>query len=695
MLPPSTGVQATHHRSLVNQKTPVTTTPSSAARGTVVSRYRSFVAVGENGLPRARVIIAFAVLVAVVGAILVSLSINGTSSGEYYSAVSQGRDPSLLAGAPEKIRSDEWNVGVPWTISQVQQHLPATSRTFPGGADADLPFGLPDRQPATIMEPQNWGFLFLDLARAYAWKWWMPALSLIVAAFALMVTLLPRRPMIAAALSVGFFFSPFFQWWFEPAAQWPVVWGAVTITAIIWALRTTSVRSRVVWAVLVGYLTTVMAVGIYAPFIIPVIFVVLFFGIGEVIARKRAGTSWRALGLRAIPIAVAGVVGGGAVLLWLRTKATVVASFLGTVYPGQRLTPTGTRDYIAFARTLGASFSESLQNAGGFLGINSSEASSFFLLGIFLLPVGIWVAVRRRRSGADLPWTTFGLVAFLVLVLAFIFVPGWNSIAHLLFLDLTNGTRMRIGIGLASFVLVGLVARDLDDEGSPAPRVLAWSSTGAFLVIQIALAAAIFHVQGSGRLWGASPLWLVFAAVSGAAIYLFARRRPGLGVVAFLLVTVASCAAVNPVYVGVLDLRNTTVARSIIDLDQAHPGAWVGVGGDIDNTLLLESGVTGFNGTQGTPSRTMWAQVDPAGKYSNEWNRLGAVVWTPGTGEPVVSNPAEDVISVTFDACSNFAQEHVAYVLSSVPLHSPCLTVRRSYKLPNSGFTIYSVRGDR
>ncbi len=679
----------------MKQKTPETTSESAVAGRIRWARYRAFVEVSANGLPRARVIVAFAVLVAVIGAILIALSINGTSSGEYYAAVNTGRDPSLLAGAPQRIRSDEWNVGVPWTISQVQQGLPATSRTFPGGADADLPFGLPDRQPATIMEPQNWGFLFLDVGRAYAWKWWVPALSLVVAAFALMVTLLPRRPLVAAALSVGFFFSPFFQWWFEPAAQWPVAWGAITITAIVWALRQTTLRSRLVWAVLVGYLTTVMAAGIYAPFIIPVVYVVLFFGIGEVIARKRDGTPWRSIGLRAIPIAVSGAVGVVAVLVWLRSKSAVVDRFLGTVYPGQRLTPTGTHDYIAFARTLGASFSESLQNAGGFLGINSSEASSFFLLGIFLVPAGVWVAVRRRRRGAGLPWTMVGLLAFLVLVLAFIFVPGWNVIAHLLYLDLTNGTRMRIGIGLASFALIGVVARDLDEEDSPAPRVLVWGSAGLFLAIQLALAVAIFHVQGSARLWGASPLWLVFALVSGAAIYLFAVRRPGLGAVAFLVVTVASCAAVNPIYVGVFDLRDTTVAKSIIQLDKSHPGEWVGVGGDLDNAILLESGVTGFNGTQGAPSRTMWKQVDPSDSYSNEWNRLGAVIWTPGTGDPVVSNPAEDVISVTFDACSTFAQSHVDYVLSSMPINSPCLTVRHTDTLASTTFTVYAVRSDR
>jgi hypothetical protein len=661
------------------------------------ARYRAFTQVDERGLPRLRVLAAFLILLAVVGIVLIASSVNGTSSGAYYSSVHAGKDPQLLIGKPEQIRSDEWNVGAPWIISQVQQGLPSRSDAFPGGADADLPFGLPDRTTATIMEPQNWGFLFLDVNRGYAWKWWIPGLAMIGASFAMMLTLLPRRPLVAAGLAIGFFYSPFFQWWYEPSAQWPVVWGAVTITAIVWALRSTRLRERIVPAVIVAFFTAVMAAGIYAPFIIPVVYVVLFFGIGQLVWQRRTGTRWPTLVIRLVPIGAAGLIGGGAVLLWLHSKASVVAQFLGTVYPGQRLTSTGTRDYLSIARTFGASFSQSLQNANGFLGINSSEASSFFLLGVFLLPAGVWVAVRRRRRRETLPWTTLGLLAFLVLIAAFILVPGWNPIAHLLFLDLTNGTRMRIGIGFASFILIGSIARDLDvenehGEGGRAPRLLAWLSVAAFAIIQLALAGAIFIVQGNARLWGGSPLWLVFAAMSGAAIYLFIRRRPLWGTGLFLIITVASSVTVNPLYAGVFDLRTTAVSRAVVNLDHADAKLWVGVGGTLSSSVLLESGVTAYNGTQGFPTPLMWKRIDPAGRYSNEWNRLGAVIWTSGHGEPVVTNPAADVISVTFDACSAFAQKNVGYVLSSSALRSPCLVPESTFALPHSKkLSIYRV----
>jgi hypothetical protein len=187
-------------------------------------------------------------------------------------------------------------------------------------------------------------------------------------------------------------------------------------------------------------------------------------------------------------------------------------------------------------------------------------------------------------------------------------------------------------------------------------------------------------------------LWLLYSVLSAGAIYLFLRHRARWGAAVFLVVSVLSSIAVNPAYIGVFDLRETSVSKAIQTLNSNSPKQWVGVGGDLDSAILLESGVTAFNGTQGAPSKTMWREVDPKNRYTNEWNRLAAIVWVPGKGEPVITNPAQDVISATFDACSHFAQIHVGYVLSTTAMASPCLTTASSFALPHGKrATVYRV----
>lgn len=648
---------------------------------------------GTDGLPRVRVLLAFPAFLVLLGIVLVALGINGTSSGAFHPSFATGSDPDLIAGEPRAIRSDEWNIYTSWSIAQVEQGLPERSETFPGGMDTAVPQDLPRRDWSVAFRPHLLGYLALDLDQAAAWKWWVPALALIAATYCFTLTLLPRRPGMAVAIAVGFFFSPFFQWWFLPGTHWPVVWGLTTMTAVVWALARRSWRSRVVWAAVVAYLTVVMAMSLYAPFIVPVALVVPLYTLGVLLAAVRGGEPVRAVLPRLLPILGAAVVAAAVTLVWLATKSEAVAAFLGTQYPGERLTPTGAGGPLELIRTIGSSFSAALDLGAGFLGTNSSEASTFFLIGVFLLPVAGWLVVTSLRRRTTLPWEVIGLAAVVVLFAAFSFLPGWDPVAHALFLDRTTESRLRIGLGVASLALLVSLIRALDAGDLRAPRRLAIPVALVFLLSQVAIAAAVLLVSGPAKLWGAAPFWWADALLSAAAIALIARRRLLAGVAAFVIVSVASTITVNPVYHGVFDLRDTAVGAKVMAVDAEDPGEWVGVGTYLPSAVLLQSGVSGYNGLQGAPSPEMWEQIDPTGTYSYNWNRLGSVNWVPEDGTtPRVFNPTPDLVYVTFDACADFAQDHVDYVLSDASdLDDPCLEPVDTFPLPGYEMTIYRV----
>lgn len=656
----------------------------------ISAAYERFTTPRGDGLPALRVLVVFPLALLLLGGILVGAGLNGSSSGAYYPEIATGSDPDLLAGEPQRIRSDEWNVGTVWTIAQVEQGLPAENQTFPGGMDADLPYDLPSTSPSMIFKPHLWGFLVLGVDQAVAWKWWVPGLALLAAGYAFAVTMLPRRPLIAAAIATGFFFSPFVQWWYQTTTLWPLAWGLVTIAAMLWGIRAASWRARWVWALPVGYLTVVMAMGVYAPFIIPVAYVVVFAAIGVIVQALRGGMRVPELLLRAAPVVAGGIAGVLGTLIWLRLKADTVNGFLSTVYPGERLSVTGESGAISVAQNLSSSFSQALISSGGFLGLNSSEASTFFFVGILLIPIVIWLSISRRRAGRPQPWFALALVAVVVLFALWLYLPGWDPISHLLALDRTTAARMRIGLGLASIALVVAVIREVGTD-SPAPRWLAGAVAVGYLASQVAIARAVVIVLDESRLWGDAPLWWLVALATACAVFAFARGRAGIGALLFLAISVTSAIGVHPLYRGVLDLRETPVSQAIVELDDEEPEVWVGVGGSFLAAVLLESGAQAYNGTQGAPSMEMWDEIDPSGEYESAWNRIGAVRWEPGTGEPTVTNPAPDVILSTFDACSEFAQENVGRVLADKALSSDCLLPVDSFEMPKYTVTIYDV----
>ncbi len=132
----------------------------------------------------------------------------------------------------------------------------------------------------------------------------------------------------------------------------------------------------------------------------------------------------------------------------------------------------------ALAASLSSSFALALK-AGGWLGTNSSEASTFFFVGAFLIPVVVWLLVKWRRTMA-LPWMLAGASVSILVIVAFIFVPGWDGVAHLLFLDRSIPNRLWIGIGFASTVIMVILIRELSSsrrpDGSSLPPSHSYSS---------------------------------------------------------------------------------------------------------------------------------------------------------------------------------------------------------------------------
>lgn len=636
-----------------------------------------------DGLPAIRVLVALPLLLAVVGAILVGLSVNGSSSGVFYAELHEGTDPDLIAGTPQAVRGDEWAVQTVWAIAQAEQGLPVENQTFPGGMDATIPQDLPRADWSVAFRPHLLGFLAWGADHAIALKWWLPGLALIASVYCFAVTILPKRPFLAAGIAGGFFLSPFFQWWFLQTTLWPVVWGFALLTTVVWCLRASTRVAPFVWSAILAYLTVVMAMGIYVPFIVPIVLVCALAVLGAVIDARRDGIGYGGVALRIAPVLVAGGIGSAVTLAWLIEKSATVEAFLGTAYPGERLFATGQGTGVDFASILSSSFALSLK-AGGWIGLNSSEASTFFYAGALLIPVVAWLLVRWRRSLA-FPWMLVGASASVLVIAAFIFIPGWDALAHLLFLDRSLPGRLRLGIGFASIVIMVILIRELTHDRRPG-RLFAGLIAALYLASQAAIAIAVW-IESPGAL-GAARFWWILAPLSAAVIYLIARARPAAAVAIFVVIGVITGGTVNPVYRGVLDLRETDASAAVRELDERADGAtWVGVGGRLTGALLLESGVEAFNGFQGAPSDEMWRLVDPAGAYEFEWNRLAGIGWTPAAGEPQVSNPAPDQILVTFDACSAFAQRNVDFVLAdeTVGVESACLVPIDEFHLADDG----------
>jgi hypothetical protein len=655
-------------------------------------RWNRYLAAAADGLPRYGVLLWPMAAVLLALATLAVLGVTGSSSGILWPVFSDGPDPAAIAGEPRAIRSDEWYVQTVWTVSQVQLGLPIINPVLPGGMDTTIQHDLPSGDWSVIFRPNLVGFWALPFDAAMSLRWWLPPAVLICAAYAFFLTMMRERPIAAMALAVCFYLSPFVQWWHISPTTFAPAWAFALMTACLWLVRGARPLAGLVMAIVVGYLTITVGMLIYVPFILPCALVALIFCAGILATRTEIG--FRGRMLRIWPLAAAGLAACLVLATWLLTHLPAVQQFLGTRYPGQRIQRTGAGTTADLASLLGGPFSTGMEEVGGgVFGVNASESSTFLLVGLFLaVPITWgWIRTIRRHGWRGSDWIAASTLAALVLFLAFYFIPGWDAIARLLFLDRTTVPRIRIGIGLLSFVMVAVFLGRTVPQLSPRSRFPWQVTVGSIAIMLLAYSWLVRRLLVAG-----SPIllvdreWMVAVGAFILAVVALLLVRPTLGVAALLVASIVVGIGVNPLRAGVFDLRDTTVADAAYELQEEAPGRWIAMG-DPAIALLTETGLPALSGYQSSPSPEMWRMIDPESRYRDAWDRLGLVAWTPESGDTKVLSPGVDVVVATFDSCNAVAQEHIRYVIAVGELDQPCLRLARTIQDGDATFNFYEV----
>jgi len=283
----------------------------------------------------------------------------------------------------------------------------------------------------------------------------------------------------------------------------------------------------------------------------------------------------------------------------------------------------------------------------------------------------------------------FFLIAALVVLLAFLVIPGWDPVARLLLLDRVPVSRFRVGFAAMLPVFFALVVRHVDRAPSRRLWLVGAATSAGVAAITVAhwleLAGLAPEVLDAARLWPVAALGIV-----AACGLVFVPRLAPAAAGALLVASMTIGAAVNPFYRGIYDLNDTEIGEAMHEVDDG--GAWVGVGSYLTMALVMQTGVDGYNGVQMYPPEETWEEIDPDASDEGVWNRLAHVRWTWGSGEPVFTAPQRDQIVGGFDACSRFAQQYVEYVVSDeTPPSTDCLEELRDVDQGRTDMQIYRI----
>jgi hypothetical protein len=556
-------------------------------------------AIDRNRYALAAGVLAFAVM----------FNLNGSSIAFWNRYVPNKRAEAPLFGIERDIRSDEWAVFTPMTLAQ-SLAKPAWPyfNDIPRAAPTDMfsVYAQPVRHPLLVFRPFLAGHVLFGFRHGLAFFWVGRWLALLLVAYELFKLLTAGDKPLSGAAAALVMFAPAVQWWGAVNALVEImVSGSLFVLCLDRFMRESSLRTRWLPIVGMGYSAVAYAMALYPAAQVPFAYVFGALALWTVLRRAKGfradSATWLFAGV--VVLAAAGF------LAWyLRLSSEAFRITAGTEYPGRRFSCGG-----GGGRKLGASWGNL------FFPWTSStvENSNSFELAVFLdfFPLGIMLAafLFLRRKVCDLPSLLLVAACVLLGVYAISGLPRWAAAATQL--SRSTDARALVAFSFAQFLLLIRVISLL----RPSPRVpfaalaavvfaglstlLAHRSYPTYL--SLAHLAAVFAVSASGGF-----LWLRF----------FHHRllAPAFAVVLAIL----GGAFVNPIQRGDAGVRMSNLARKIRSVVESDGGTWL-----VDaetfpmNQYPLLAGAPTVNSVNSYPVRERWMEIDPDGKAMDVWNR--------------------------------------------------------------------------
>lgn len=634
------------------------------------------------------------------------LKLSGTSMGvyyEYFTGTSAQNDPSLIAGQPRQIRSDEWIVSTQLSLAQASSDIPAVNQNLGTGLDMSVVVDVPFSQWTQLFKPHNWAFFVMDEEYAFAFKWWFLGYALMLAVYFFSLLILPGRKKIAVALSIAVVASPMIQWWYQYITLAPIYTALFATSVYILLLRTKDTWKRIGLGLAFAYFLASFAFVQYPAFQIPILIVIVSFAVGHLI-RHIKNTPKREMSdvIKSITIlGIAGVIALSLVGLFLYQKNEVVSSIQNTVYPGTRHIESGGYSIPHF---FSGNLSLQMQrdsraenyNISSIKAINQSESSNFiFLFPFLLIPLALLYFRDRKTRERDLKRIDIRIISVLVgsgVLLAWMYIPHLDFLGQITFLEIVPARRVLLGLGVANLLLVLLFISEYTNRVTLSKR-MSLIYTGLVLAFFVAL-AVYWHINYP--LFIGIGLALILALPVPLIVLLLLRKKYFIALGLYALFSTISVIAIHPLYHGLSVIDQTPLLETIKDTDNITGKRWLIEGTMIENFALMANQPS-VSGVFFYPDPELWKNFGQD-DIEDIYNRYAHVNYTlnrdgPNIKQAVLSNPGSDQMNIRMDPCDSFLEKtNVGYIITTLPFDqadASCLTPTNTVSYPAISFYIY------
>jgi len=624
---------------------------------------------------------------------LTVLRISGSSIGIYPMLDgTAGKDPGVVALNPRGVRSDEWLVNTQMVVAQANNDFKRINDNIGNGQDMSLIVDVPYKEWSAAFKPQNLIFLVLPLEHAFAFKWWLLAVLLILACYFFMLELFPGKRLRSAVLSLFAGLTPMVFWWYQSATVLPIAYSFFIMLLVMRLCKAGSMRARLAYSLLLAYVLICFGLILYPPFQIPCLIVSATFLLGWILEHYRGSQQlkkivplWPYVLLVLVLVASTGA-------LFYYTRKDAIHTITHTVYPGTRVVLGGSTDpLLPFSSSLSPNLEYDDKAAAGYLR-NQSEASNFILLAPYLLVPSLLLIIHEKKKNNRMPWGLVLINALIVFFLfrMFVYIPWLELLYRPFLLDKVPNSRLLLGLGVAGVIQLALLIKGLEHAALTKQQLRAIAYTGALTGLVVMLVVGVYTIKHFPVFIASYPKVLVYSLWIAGGIFLLLRKKFTVGLVLLAAFSLLSIYRIHPLYRGLGPVTTSPLVTAIASYPEN--GAWVVLDDRFFINFPLMAGKHSLNSVDFYPQLKLWTDLDTQKKYDFVYDRFAHVVFTDDQHitAPFTLQYA-DTILVKFAPCQPFLQTHATYVLSPKPLSDGCVTLDKTVTTPASQFFIYKI----
>ena len=545
--------------------------------------------------------------------VVVAIGYHGSSINIYNDRIqpkSSVKDGKTIFGDNRSVRSDEWVVGTPNALSQSAKinNFNEYNYTIMGSKRRVTVYPkLPAKKISILTMPWKIGYLFLPLANAFSFSWFLQFFLLFFGFFEFLMIITKKNKKWSLIGSIILLLSPAVQWW-SPTPY--ITCGAWAIVIIDKFMNTKDYKFKILYSLLLGWLASIYVMDLYPAWMIPYAYFFLAVFIWQLVTNKGKYKIRDLL----LMVGVALIVFAGLVLPELASAREVFKLTSNTVYPGKRLETGGTGwknilTYIISIFTPYIKFS------------NSSEAAQHLCFYPIPIIIGIkYVIDSFRKKKKDILLLLMLVVAVLLNVWNFVKLP--TILTKLTLLNRSTPIRTTVIVGFICTVILIYCLANYSMK----------KSTGKYYKFVIALLVTSGTIYITHEMYPEfTTKYLIISALLIAVIgYLILLNQKNTNkYLAVLLIGISVIAGilVHPVSKGLNSIYEKPVSKKIQQIVDKDPKAlWISSNSSLwISNYALANGAKVLNSTNYYPNYKLWNKLDKKRKYKKVWNRYAHI----------------------------------------------------------------------